>query len=213
MTVHALNEYQPNFIRLLDDPNNRQLLSTIELIECSIQLPMFTSQDDWVALKLFDVLNEVHVLCLSCQEFCTEATCPRMRAGSCSDYNWITDEGYAEQVSAPVYMHKLCNWAHELINNRHVFPISPIGEYPDDFMLEVKLIFKRIFRVYAHIYLEHFNEFTSYDIPMRPANTHFNASMALNTSFLHMYLLGKEFDLLSDQESGPMMMIVTALLT
>jgi MOB kinase activator 1 len=50
----------------------------------------------------------------------------------------------------------LQTWIEGLINNETLFPPSTAVPFPKDFRSNVKNIFKRLFRVYAHVYIEHF---------------------------------------------------------
>ena len=163
---------------------------------------MFVSKNDWISLTLLEIAKEVKVLCISLREFCTEMSCPRMSAGFFVDYNWIGDEGIAEKVSAPVYMQKLSSWAIQVLRNPKVFPFLSSCQYPESFLGEVTTVFRRLFRVYAHVYLEHFGKFTAS-----------GASTSLNTSFIHAYVFGKHFDLLTEYDVAPVMLIVDALLS
>jgi len=182
--------------------SNIKCICPVELIQYSTALPPFTSPSDWVALKLVDMVKEVSILCIVSRSFCTRASCPRMCAGFHFDYNWVCDEGYAERVSAPSYMERLLDWAHTLIQDPSKFPKSLDVGYPPEAMAQFKTLYKRIFRVYAHVYLEHYASFEDE-----------NALRSLNTSFLHLFLFGREFELLSTQDVSPVMCIVDALMS
>lgn len=66
-------------------------------------------------------------------------------------------------------MHKLMDWIEERINNEKIFP-STTGEFlhktnkmffsdipfPNDFRQTCKKILSRLFRIFVHIYIHHF---------------------------------------------------------
>lgn len=74
-----------------------------------------------------------------------------MSAGSKFQYLWGSGDDQAKEVSAPVYMNLLFDWIDTICSNPEVFPIET-DQYPPDFIQQVSIIFKRIFRVYAHVY-------------------------------------------------------------
>ena len=202
MTAPTIQDNTKELKSSLTVPANLRLLTSYDLIKYTVQLPMFTSKNDWITLKLLEMVKEVNVLCISIRHFCTEISCPRMNAGSFVDFNWIGDEGLAEKVSAPVYMRKLSIWAIGMLKDAKLCPIVSSCSYPESFQAEAKSVFRRLFRVYAHVYLEHFAEFTSA-----------GASTALNTSFIHAFVFGKHFELLTEYDVAPIMFIVDALLS
>ena len=65
--------------------------------------------------------------------------------------------------------------------------------YPADFRVRVSGIFRRLFRVFAHIYYSHFEQMVSLD-----------ADKHLNTAFKHFVFFIKEFDLVPANQLTPM---------
>ena len=65
--------------------------------------------------------------------------------------------------------------------------------FPIDFKSHVKVIFKRLFRVYAHVYYSHFEEVTKME-----------AEAHLNTCFKHFIYFSLEFKLISKSELKPL---------
>jgi MOB kinase activator 1 len=103
-------------------------------------------------------------------------------------------------VSAPMFMRKFMEWSESLLRDDRVFPVSATHGYPPDFFSQVRHMYKRMLKVYGHIYLNHLVAFNDEA-----------ESTALNTSLLHFYLFGREFGLMSDQEVGPLMFVVEML--
>lgn len=65
------------------------------------------------------------------------------------------------KCSAPEYVDYLMSWVESQLNNEHVFPLQLGTSFPKNFQSTVKVIFKRLFRVYAHIYHSHFQKIVS----------------------------------------------------
>src|SRR5690606_18401933 len=75
-------------------------------------------------------------------------------------------------VPARRYIELLMHWIHEQLNNPEIFPIKPGNSlafafsnliqsgdpFPDNFQSVAKNIFKRVFRVYGHVYHCHLKE-------------------------------------------------------
>lgn len=66
--------------------------------------------------------------------------------------------------------------------------------FPKQFIKSVRTIFKRLFRVYAHIYYHHFADIQRGD----------DTEAQLNSFFKHFYLFATEFDLLDKKELAPL---------
>ena len=54
------------------------------------------------------------------------------------------------------YIDFLMTWVENQLNNEKIFPCALGVSFPKNFMGIIKVIFKRLFRVYAHIYHTHF---------------------------------------------------------
>lgn len=87
-------------------------------------------------------------------------------------------------MPAPEYIEHLMTWAQSLIDNETTFP-SRIGvPFPKTFPTTLRQIFKRMYRVYAHIYCHHY-----------PVVVQLGLEPHLNTSFKHYVLFVDEFGL------------------
>jgi len=97
------------------------------------------------------------------------------------------------KVSASEYIEFLMVWVENQLNNENIFP-STIGvPFPKNFLQIVKVIFKRLFRVYAHIYYSHFPQ-----IAMLGCQNH------LNTCFKHFIFFIERFNLVDAKELAPL---------
>jgi MOB kinase activator 1 len=119
------------------------------------------------------------------------------------------------QVSAPEYVDYLMTWVQSILDDESVFP-SRVGMYfyiffnvliilldvpfPKNFREVVKNIFKRLFRVYAHIYYSHFHKIVS-----------LGEEAHLNTCFKHFYYFITEFTLVDKKEMEPLKELIDNL--
>ena len=98
-----------------------------------------------------------------------------MTAGR-AEYLWKDDAQYRKptRLCACDYIELLLNWVAEVINDQSIFPVEDGARFPRSFMSEVRNIYKRLFRLYAHLYCHHADK-----IKAIGANAH------LNTTFKH----------------------------
>ncbi len=108
------------------------------------------------------------------------------------------------KVSAREYISKSLDWIRTLLDDEKVFPTSP-GLYsllisnavdvpfPKKFEKTVKSIFKKIFRIYAHVMYDHFKTVQALGIEAH-----------INSSLKHFLLFSFEFNLLSKTELEPL---------
>jgi len=66
-------------------------------------------------------------------------------------------------------------WIQEALDDQSVFPIKVGEPFPKNFPSVVKQIFKRLFRVYAHIYHNHFDK-----VLLLKEEAHMNSSFKRN---------------------------------
>ena len=94
------------------------------------------------------------------------------------------------------------NWIQSQIDNDSIFP-STIGvQFPKNFLSVAKTILKRLFRVYAHVYYEHFHQVI-----------YLQEEPHLNTSFKHFIYFVQEFDLVEKKELAPLQDLIDKLMT
>jgi MOB kinase activator 1 len=161
----------------------------------AVALPKGEDMKEWVAVNTVDFFNEINLLYGTISEFCTKEKCPVMSAGASVNYLWRDGVKVKKptEVSAPEYVDLLMTWAESQLNDETIFPISFGSEYPKNFMPIVKQIYKRFFRVYAHIYHSHFSRIVRV-----------GAEAHLNTCFKHFIFFVKEFKLIDDKELKPL---------
>ncbi|XP_019710181.1 MOB kinase activator-like 1A isoform X3 [Elaeis guineensis] len=97
------------------------------------------------------------------------------------------------EVSAPKYVEYLMDWIEAQLDDESIFPQKLGAPFPPNFQDVVKTIFKRLFRVYAHIYHSHFQKIVS-----------LKEEAHLNTCFKHFTLFTWEFRLIDKGELAPL---------
>ena len=159
----------------------------------------------WVAVFTIDFFNEICLLYGSISSLCTPESCPIMSAGEGYTYRWADGDRYREPVSVPAaqYVDLLMSWVDDQISNDSLFPFDDAGDelYPPDFMDAVSTIFRRLFRVYGHLYFSHFRQFVELS-----AQTH------LNTCFKRFLFFILEFDLVPNTHLAPLQRLIDTIL-
>jgi MOB kinase activator 1 len=160
----------------------------------AVKLPEGEEMNEWIAVNTVHFYNAANMIYGTCAEFCTEKECPTMCAGR-NEYLWKDGVNYKKptRVSAPVYIDLLLNWVSDQISDPNIFPVDEDAKFPRNFMSIVKNIYKRLFRLYAHIYWQHFAKMKAIG-----ANAH------LNTCFKHFVFFILEFNLVSKQAMAPL---------
>jgi MOB kinase activator 1 len=160
----------------------------------TVQLPEGEDLNEWIAVNTVHFYNAANMIYGTCAEFCTAASCPNMTAGR-NEYLWKDGNQYkkATKVAAPVYIDLLLNWVNEQISNPKLFPVDEKASFPSNFIPKVKDIYKRLFRLYAHIYYSHFDKVCS-----------IGAKAHLNTCFKHFVFFVLEFKLVEDKDLAPL---------
>ena len=145
----------------------------------AVTLPEGEDENEWLAVNTVDFFNEINLLYGVIAEFCTEQACPVMCAGPKYEYMWADGQTVKRPmaVSAPRYVDFLMTWVQNQLDDEKLFPTQLGVPFPPDFLERVQNIFKRLFRVYAHIYYCHFERMSA-----------LGAEPHLNTCFRHFIL-------------------------
>ncbi|XP_030573481.1 MOB kinase activator-like 1 isoform X2 [Drosophila novamexicana] len=147
----------------------------------AVALPDGEDLNEWVAVNTVDFFNQINMLYGTITEFCTEESCGIMSAGPKYEYHWA--DGLTDQL-----------------DDETLFP-SKIGvPFPKNFLASAKTILKRLFRVYAHIYHQHFSEVVT-----------LGEEAHLNTSFKHFIFFVQEFNLIERRELAPLQELIDKL--
>nr|XP_023447332.1 MOB kinase activator 1A isoform X1 [Dasypus novemcinctus] len=168
----------------------------------AVMLPEGEDLNEWIAVNTVDFFNQINMLYGTITEFCTEASCPVMSAGPRYEYHWADGTNIKKPIkcSAPKYIDYLMTWVQDQLDDETLFP-SKIGvPFPKNFMSVAKTILKRLFRVYAHIYHQHFDS-----VMQLQEEAH------LNTSFKHFIFFVQEFNLIDRRELAPLQELIEKL--
>jgi len=172
-------------------------------MEAAVKLPKGEDMNEWLAVNTVDFFNEISMVFGTISEYCTKGSCPTMSAGPDYQYRWMDGVKVKKpiDVSAPEYVDLLLTWVESQLNDESIFPIQIDGQFPKNFQQIVKNIFKRYFRVYAHIYHSHFQR-----IARVGAEAH------LNTCFKHFICFVYEFKLIEEAELQPLADVINSML-
>ena len=165
----------------------------------SIKLPPDTELNDWLAANVVDFYNELVMVTQSVLDHCEPEKCPTMSAGAKWQYLWQDGDQYKNPTAVPakVYIELLFAWVEKLLDDQSVFPSDSAVPFPKNFKSVVSTIFKRLFRVYAHIYYHHLD-----DVRAEGVEPHFN------TAFRHFYCFVHMFKLIQPSELEPLKQII-----
>ncbi|WBW75615.1 Sid2-Mob1 kinase complex regulatory subunit Mob1 [Schizosaccharomyces osmophilus] len=168
----------------------------------AVKLPKGEDVNEWIAMNTMDFYTQINMLYGTITEFCTEKTCPQMNAGPNFEYYWQDEKVYVKptKMNAPDYINTLLEWAQEKLDNKRLFPTEIGVEFPREFKKIVQQVFRRLFRIYAHIYCSHFHVMVALEL-----------ESYLNTSFKHFVFFCKEFNLLDGKEYAPMEDLVESM--
>jgi len=171
-------------------------LRTAELKE-AVKLPAFVDEKDWIASQAIRVNEEILkvVNILGVTGLCTRHSCPTMTAGRNVVYR-LKDGAHdvPREVPAHEYMRMMVDSAHELLVN--IVPRDG-GPYPKDFMDQMRTLHRRSFRVFAHAYLDHIDDFVQME-----------AEAHLNCCFKQFLFFVREFDLVTSEDMKPLQALI-----
>mmetsp|Transcript_40556 Transcript_40556/g.59760 ORF Transcript_40556/g.59760 Transcript_40556/m.59760 type:complete len:298 (-) Transcript_40556:152-1045(-) len=165
----------------------------------AVALPDGESKFEWISVHTVDFFNELSLLYGAVAED-AQARFPEPGQGFPQGYvyMWPTAGGGLAELSAPAYVDRVMGWAEDALNDPRTFPQSQHSrDYPEDFEAVCRSLFKRLFRVFAIIYCQHFELIEE---------LHMEAH--LNTSFKHFLFFCLEFHLVEEKEFRPLEPIV-----
>lgn len=82
-----------------------------------------------------------------------------MSGGQKFEYLWADGAKYKKptQLPAPQYINLLMDWVETQINNETLFPVTTDIPFPKSFQPLCRKILTRLFRVFVHVYIHHFD--------------------------------------------------------
>ncbi|XP_041741211.2 MOB kinase activator 3B-like [Coregonus clupeaformis] len=194
-TFRPKRKFEPGTQRFeLHKKAHASLSSGVDL-RAAVALPHGEDLNDWVAVHVVDFFNRINLIYGTVCEFCTEKSCPVMSGGPRYEYRWQDDHKYKKPTAlpAPKYMNLLMDWIEVQINNEDIFPTSVGIPFPKNFIQICKKIICRLFRVFVHVYIHHFDR-----MMLMGAETH------VNTCYKHFYCFSTELNLIDRKELEPL---------
>jgi len=164
----------------------------------AVKLPEGEESNEWLAANVTDFVHHVNLLYGALTEYCTAETCPVMTAGPRFEYQW-EDNGKYLKLSAPDYIDNLTSWVSKQLEDEKLFPTKNKVPFPKEYLSNIKTIFKRIFRIYAHIYHSHYSKVVALGY-----KEHYF------TSLKHFIFFVQEFQLIAPAELAPLEDLVKA---
>ena len=75
------------------------------------------------------------------------------------EYLWCDKEQYRKptKLPAPQYMARLMEWVEAQVNDEALFPSAPGTPFPRHYAATVRKSLSRLFRVFVHVYIHHFD--------------------------------------------------------
>ena len=168
-------------------------------LRAAVALPEGEDVNEWLAVAAVDFFHQVNMLYATLADFCTPDSCPSMSAGPKYKYFWSDGQHKPEDVCASRYVFSLMEWIQEQLEDETVFPTKPGNAFPKGFHAIVNSIFRRLFRVFAHIYHHHVEHVQALDI-----------SVHLNTSFRHFCYFVDTFQLIEKKELAPLSELIAS---
>ena len=160
-------------------------------LRATVQLPPNEDKFEWIAANLVDFFNEISLLYGLVGEDTSRFTEPGDGFPPGFEYRWQAPgtDGKPLKCSSPDYVDYVMTWVEDQINNEEIFPVQESQPFPPNFENYVKDIFKRMFRIFAIIYHQHFATIEELD-----------AAAHLNTCFKHFMFFCYEFELVEEKE-------------
>ncbi|XP_023216041.1 MOB kinase activator-like 3 [Centruroides vittatus] len=194
-TFRPKKKFQPGTLRYsLHKHAQASLSSGINLREV-VKLPPGEDLNDWLAVHVVDFFNRINIIYGIISDHCTEQSCPTMSGGPKYEYRWADGCRYKKPTPfpAPQYITLLMDWVETQINNEEIFPVTVDIPFPKTFVPTCKKILTRLFRVFVHVYIHHFDRIFS-----------LGAEPHINTCYKHFYYFIREYDLVSPKELEPL---------
>lgn len=165
-----------------------------------VQLPKYVDYGEWVALNIFELFNNLNQFYGIIAEYVTPEDYPTMNAGPNTNYLWVDGNGQLINLPAGSYIEYVLTWISNKINDQSVFPTKNGGAFPPNFLKDCKNISRQMFRIFAHIYWNHFETFV-----------HLSLEAHWNSFFCHFISFIKEFGLIDRTELVPLLPLIENL--
>lgn len=165
-----------------------------------VKLPKYVDYGEWMALNIFEMFGHLNLFYGVISEYVTPYAYPTMNAGPSVNYTWRDSSGQCVDLPAQQYIDFVLRWISSKINDQAVFPTRNGTGFSLLFVKDCKNIARQMFRIFAHIYHNHFEKLL-----------HLLLEAHWNSFFAHFISFCKEFLLLERAELAPLLPLVENL--
>jgi len=160
-----------------------------------VKLPPDEDFNDWLAVHVVDFFNRINLIYGTVCEKCTDTSCPTMSGGPKFEYLWQDGKEFKRPTKLPAnkYISHLMDWIEGQINDEAIFPVKNDVPFPKTFTSVNKKILTRLYRVFVHVYVHHFDRLME-----------IGAEPHVNTCYKHFYYFVTEFGLMHEKEFEPL---------
>lgn len=168
----------------------------------AVKLPEGEDINEWLASNTVDFFNEVSLIWgIICDLGGNDDLQPRSGFPPGFEYRWSASRSKSPvECSGPQYVDFVMKWVDDEINNETLFPHSADTPFPKNFISCIKVIYTRLFRIFAIVYSHHFSKLEQ-----------LGAVSHLNTSFKHFIYFIWEYDLVQANELDALHDIIAEL--
>jgi MOB kinase activator 1 len=137
------------------------------------------TQSQATSLAAFDFFNHINTFYGILSESCT------------AEYAWTDSKNRVQRMHAPQYADCAMSWIQNVVADEGVFPTKADLDFPKDFLATLRLVYKHLFRVLAHMYHAHYSTILN-----------LGCEAHVNTLTAHFLCFAREFDLLPDKKEA-----------
>ncbi|XP_068247762.1 MOB kinase activator-like 3 isoform X1 [Palaemon carinicauda] len=194
-TFRPKKKFEPGTLKYSLHKQAQASLSSGINLRSVVSLPPGEDLTDWIAVHVVDFFNRINLIYGTVCEYCTESSCPTMSGGQKFEYLWEDGDVFKKPtpLPAPQYISHLMDWIEKQINDEHMFPVTVDVPFPKSFNRLCKKILTRLFRVFVHVYIHHFDRIVA-----------IGAEAHVNTCYKHFYYFITHFDLVNRKEFEPL---------
>lgn len=162
-----------------------------------VQLPKYVDRGEWLALNVFEFFTHLNQFYGVLSEV---ESCPTMNAGPGVDYLWIDANKKTVSLPAATYIDYVLTWISQKFDDQTIFPTKQGVPFPPHFQGVLKNIVRQMFRVFAHIYHNHFDKLV-----------HLSLEAHWNSFFAHFISFTRAFELLDRADTGPLLPLMNMM--
>ncbi|ODV95238.1 hypothetical protein PACTADRAFT_43065 [Pachysolen tannophilus NRRL Y-2460] len=162
-----------------------------------VQLPKYVDFSEWLALNVFETFTHLNQFYGVLAEYVTVEKYPTMKADANTEYLWYGNNNRQVSLPASQYIDLALTWISNKLNDQNIFPTKNGIIFPPNFIKDIKNICRQMFRIFAHIYFNHFEKIL-----------HLSLEAHWNSFFAHFISFIKEFDLIERKELEPLLPLI-----